>query len=190
MYLYAGVYATVAMAGMALLQYLVATGAIKIEGIGIGSPYAQAFALGLSARALLHIRIFTVTVGTQNIPIGIETLVQLFEPYFARNLILEHFDRLERYIAAREPKKKALSEAKHLGDVKALIKKHLPHVIPQNERAAFEKDIDGAQSVREAMAKYPCLWEGACLRAFSQRHANCLTRNMAGCIIRSVHKAF
>jgi hypothetical protein len=45
----------------------------KLVGLAVGNPWGQAIILGLAVKALLHIRIATVS----GFPIGTETVVQL-----------------------------------------------------------------------------------------------------------------
>src|SRR6267143_1157201 len=77
---YATVYGLISFLVMLLLKSLVEGQYVKLEGFAISNTMVQAFVIGVSTKALLHMRLFQVTTGSQNFPVGIETLIYLFEP--------------------------------------------------------------------------------------------------------------
>ena len=152
LYLYAAVYGAAAFAATLLLDSLVASKAIKMEGFGLASPWVRAFYLGMTIKAILNINFFNVTVGTQSMPVGPSTLVQLYEPIILRNITFREFTEVRRYVTP------AANRHPNVAAVKQQIKDNVPATLPANERGAFENDIDKAQSVTVAM-------EGSLLRA-------------------------
>ena len=98
LYLYALTYGAVAFGIMLGLGALVTAGTVKLEGLGLSSPWVQAIAVGLTTKAFLHINLFNVTVGSQPMPVGLETLVQLFEPALLRTILLDEFNAVRNYI--------------------------------------------------------------------------------------------
>jgi hypothetical protein len=127
---------------------LVASEAIHVQGLGLTSPWVRAVVIGLSVKAILHINLFNVTVGAQSRPIGIESLVQLFEPAMLRNILLREFLEARNYVtpyAASNP---------NLVAVKQQIKANVPASLEQLEKAAFENDVDKAESVPLAMEHF------------------------------------
>ena len=75
LYIYAVIYGVIGFAVMLGLNYLVSQKAVTLEGLGLSNPWWQAVAIGLSVKAFLHLRIFSVGVGAQTFPIGTETIV-------------------------------------------------------------------------------------------------------------------
>lgn len=148
LYAYALIYGFISGVVMLGLDYLVAQGTVKLEGLGLSSPYVRAVAVGLTAKALLHVRLFSVAVGSQTFPIGIETFVQPFEPWLLRLIELEHFDSASKLVAPRAAK------YADLNDVEARIRAELPLRLPPAERSAFLADLDRASTVSEAMQLY------------------------------------
>src|ERR1700675_1692923 len=64
LYVYALVYGVAGFAIMLLLPLL----SIKLEGPLIGNRWVEAVAIGLSTKAFLHIRLFTISTGAQSLP--------------------------------------------------------------------------------------------------------------------------
>jgi hypothetical protein len=103
-YAYAIIYGVIAFCVMLGLGALVKSGTVKLEGLGLSSPWVQAVVIGVAFKAFLHIRLFSVSLGAESFPVGVETLVQLFEPWLQRTIELDHFNSLRNYIAPRAQK--------------------------------------------------------------------------------------
>jgi hypothetical protein len=86
---YGLIYAVVAFVVRLVLGSLIDTGALKLQGVGVANPWVQSVAIGLSIKAVLHIRLFTVGAGATSFPVGIETVVQLFEPWLLETVDLD-----------------------------------------------------------------------------------------------------
>ena len=127
------------------LGALVTAGTVKLEGLGLSSPWVQAIAVGLTTKAFLHINLFNVTVGSQPMPVGLETLVQLFEPALLRTILLDEFNAVRNYI---QPYADKYSD---LGADKVKIAQNIPPTLPPQERAAFDSDLDKTNAVIDAM---------------------------------------
>lgn len=143
----------------------VATDAKKAEGAekekaagdepnkpGDGPTWLAAIMLGLSAKALLHIRFFSVpTSGTQQtFPVGTETVVQIFEPWLMRTIAIDEFNAVSSYLQTKAIK------YPDLDSVKARIRENLPGPasFPEPERTALELDVDRSSNVRSALEIY------------------------------------
>lgn len=148
LYTYSTIYGLIGLGVLMGLGALVEANKVRVEGLGLSSPWVQAIAIGLTVKAILHIRLFAVSVGQQSLPIGVETLVQLFEPWLLRGIEIDHFNAVRTYIDPRA--------ANHpdLNDVKTLITQNLPSGFADQERAAFEHDVNEAETVPEAMELY------------------------------------
>jgi hypothetical protein len=128
---------------------------IKVQGWAENSPWSLPIAIGLSTKALLHISLFNVSVGSQSFPVGTESLVRLFEPWLLRAILLDEHSAVEELINPRANK------YPDLASVKTKIKNHIPQRLPKDESKAFEVDIDQSTSVAAAMELY--------LRAFGRK---------------------
>ena len=142
---YALAYGVIALLVTLLLETLTASGAIQLEGFGLSSPWIRAIAVGITVKAFLHLRLFNVSVGSQSVPVGLETLVQFFEPALLRTILLDEFTAVRAYVAARAHGYPSLDA------VKARAKEEIPPTLPNQERAAFSNDIDRATSVVQVM---------------------------------------
>lgn len=145
LYLYALTYGAVAFGIMLGLRALVTAETVKLEGLGLSLPWVQAIAVGLTTKAFLHINLFNVTVGSQPMPVGLETLVQLFEPALLRTILLDEFNAVRNYAQPHADKHS------NLPDDKGKIKRNIPSTLPAQERAAFESDLDKTDTVIDAM---------------------------------------
>jgi hypothetical protein len=148
LYAYAAAYGVIALVVALLLEQLTASGAIQLEGFGLSSPWIRALAVGLTVKAFLHLRLFNVSVGSQSVPVGLETLVQLFEPALLRTILLDEFTAVRAFATARA------REYPSLDVVKARAKSEIPSTLPSQERAAFANDIDRATGVVEVMEHF------------------------------------
>lgn len=148
LYVYALIYGVIGCGVMLVLDLFIKAGSIKLEGFGLSNPWVQSVAVGLSIKAFLHIRLFSVGVGSQSFPVGIETIVQLFEPWLLRTIELDHFNAGRNFIGSRANK------YSDLDDVKRRIKDNLPRTFSEQERTAFQADVDRATTVVETMELY------------------------------------
>ena len=145
LYTYVLAYGALALVVMLLLETLTESKVIQLEGFGLSSPWIRAIAIGIAVKAFLHIRLFNVSVGSQSVPVGLETLVQFFEPALLRTILLDEFTAVRAYVGARARGYPSLEA------VKARAKEEIPPTLPNQERAAFSNDIDRATSVVQVM---------------------------------------
>ena len=148
LYTYALVYGFLSLLIMFLWDALV-----KVDAVALASPlstgrWAQSIAVGFSTKALLHIRLFTVSTGSQSVPVGIESFVNLFEPALLQNIDLHEFYKVREFLQPRSEKYKDLDV------VKAKILSDLPQSFDGAERTSFATDIEKALSVIAAMEVY------------------------------------
>lgn len=144
-YVYALIYALIAFGVMLLVDTLTENGLIKLEGLGLSNIWVRAIVVGVSVKAFLHIRLFNVTVGSSNVPIGVETLVLVFEPWLLDQLTLDHYNLKAELIGERVKKYPDLTI------VRAKINGNLPSEWPKEKKVALSSDVDKAASVEEAM---------------------------------------
>ena len=147
LYFYALIYGLISFGVMVCFDQLVLANKIKLEGVG-SNPWLQATAIGMSTKALLHIRFFSVTAGAQSFPLGTETIVQLFEPWLLDQIMLAEFNAVRALIQPRATK------YSNLVDVKARITGNLPSTFSGQERTAFEVDVNKQTLIVGAMEMY------------------------------------
>lgn len=147
-YIYSIVYGFIAFFIMLGLDSLVKEGVLKLEGLGLSYPVVQALAVGLTIKAFLHIRLFNIVSGAQSFPVGIESIVQLFEPWLIRTTELYHFNASANYITLHSRSHSDLEK------VKKTIKDNLPPTLTSQEKTAFQADIDRVTNVFDAMILY------------------------------------
>lgn len=148
-YVYSIIYGAIAFGVTIGIDSLIASDVVTLEGIGLSNLWIRAVAIGLTVKAFLHIRLFTVGIsGRDQFPIGVETIVLLFEPWLLRDIEIDHFNTMRAYIQPR------LAKYNDLQNVKQLITDNVPTSLPAEERKAFITDINEKTSIVEAMEKF------------------------------------
>lgn len=80
---------------------------------------------------------------------GIETLVQMFEPWLLRPILLDEHSAVQKFLAG------PLTKYTDLVNVKAIIEENIPSTIPHEEKETTLSDLDKKQkTTRDAMAMY------------------------------------
>lgn len=149
-WVYCFVYGLIAFAVLLGFNALVAKGFIKADGLGLQTPWIRAVAVGIAVKALLHIRLFTVTSGSQPFPVGVETLVQVFEPWLLDRIAQDEDDKKRIYVDAKRAKHPDETETQ----IKTKLKANIRRSLPKDERVAIALDIDMTASAEEAMIVY------------------------------------
>jgi hypothetical protein len=144
LYAFVSIYGGIAFVTTFLLPQL------KIEITGVGrNDWVNAVIVGVSIKAILHIRLFNVTTGAgSEFPVGFETILQLFEPWLLRTIDLDHFRHLRRYIDARA------AGYVDVAVVRARIAENIPPGFSPAERAALTADAARLATVNELMELY------------------------------------
>ena len=154
-YIYIGIYGVIAAFITIFMDYLVASKAITLEGPMIGNGWAQAVAIGIAVKAFLHIRLFNVNTGTQSFPVGLETIVLLFEPWLLRQILLCHWRATNAFI---KPKAINISvpndQTTKLDVVKAKVLNGIPKSFSDIEKMSFKDDVNKAETVVDVMEMY------------------------------------
>jgi hypothetical protein len=146
-YAYILIYGLLGATALALLPLL--GDKVTTEGIAISNPWVKAAVIGFSVKAFLHIRIFAVSTGPgQSFPVGLESFVQLFEPWMLRTLELDHYSEQSSFIAPRAAK------FANVADARTQAKNNPPPGLSSPERAVFDADIDQAPNAAQVIAAY------------------------------------
>lgn len=148
LYAHAAIYGLIAFGVTLGLSALTDSGVVRLEGLGLGDPWVQSLAAGLTVKAFLHIRLFSATVGSQSFPIGVESLVQLFEPWLLASIATDEFNGVREFL---EPRAQRYPD---LNDVRQRIHDNLPRLLTEQERAAFLRDVEAASRTTDAMELY------------------------------------
>jgi hypothetical protein len=110
-YGYVFIYGALGAAALVLLPLVGSE--VTMTGVGLENPWVKALLVGFSVKAVLHIRIFMVSTGpNQSFPVGLETFVQLFEPWMLTSLDLDHFSAQQAFIKPRAAKQVDLAATK------------------------------------------------------------------------------
>jgi hypothetical protein len=151
LYLYAGIYG--AFGGITNLLYPRIAGgappAVGAAAIALGDPWVRAALIGLMIKAFLHVRIFEVATGPgKSVPVGIETITQLFEPWLLKNIGLEHWIALSGFLTPAAAKYAGLEQTR----AQALAA--IPATFDASERAAMTDDLKAATRVFDLLQIY------------------------------------
>src|SRR5271167_1257446 len=85
LYFYGAIYGLLAAGAYLLLPVI--SDQVKLTGIAVGNPWVRAVAVGFTIKAFLHVRLFDVNMGPgRSFPLGVESLVQVFEPWLLRKI--------------------------------------------------------------------------------------------------------
>jgi hypothetical protein len=146
-YAYVLIYGLLGAVGLALLPLL--GDKVTTEGIALSNPWVTAALIGFSVKAILHIRIFAVSTGPgQSFPVGLESFVQLFEPWMLRTVELDHFSEQSAFIAPRAARFATVADARTQATANP------PPGLSTPERAVFDADIGQAANQGQVIAAY------------------------------------
>jgi hypothetical protein len=106
--------------------------------------------LGLSAKALMHIRLFSIPSGgsEEAMPFGTESIARLFEPWLLQEIALDEFNVVRAFLAPIEAKYTDLAA------VKAKLVANIPPTLDPTARAALITDIQSSADVESALELY------------------------------------
>jgi hypothetical protein len=162
LWVYAALYGAIACGFTLGYEPLARAGVFRIEIAGAREAPAEdyhpswliAVLIGLSTRALLHIRIFSVpSAGSKDtFPVGTETLILLFEPWLLESVALTDYNAVAEYLGRKT------AHYPDLDAVKVRIREGLPApsspLLPDVVRKALLDDIKSAKTVEIALETY------------------------------------
>ena len=142
LYAYGFIYGLIAALVYALLPQVT-------DSIGISNPWLKALAVGFAIKALLHIRLFSVPTGPEkSFPVGIESAVQLFEPWLLKSIDLDEYGRERAFIEGRVAKYADLEASRK----RAL--ENIPGGFEKDEKAAMQADLQQVASAKDVLGTY------------------------------------
>jgi hypothetical protein len=144
---------------------IVSTDIFHLKTLGFSDPWLQAIAVGVSVKSFLHIRIFSIPISNEltnsnqepkSFPIGLETLIQIFEPWLLRAINTDEFNAREEFLAPY------LVKYTNPNEVHKKIKMGIPRNWTKVERAVLELNLeasaeatdDPSEKVKDAMDSY------------------------------------
>lgn len=145
-YFYCAIYGLCAVAAFLFVQL---TGAMITAGeVTFNSPWLRAVLAGVATRAFLQLNFFTVNSGASSLPIGPQTLVQIFEPALRRQISIDEFNLVRAFVQPRSRLYPDLDQAR------LRVQQNIPHALPSQEKEAFKSDLDKAQDALEIMESF------------------------------------
>lgn len=150
LYLYCGIYGFFALFGFLFFDRLMSSGTLRIDGFGLESSWGRAIFVGLFTKAIMQLNLYTITSGTSSMPIGLQTIVQIFEPYLLRQILLDEFNAVRQLVRPIASKAKY----KDINQVRDKIRQNIPETLSPQERVAFLNEIDKDLQVHEAMERF------------------------------------
>jgi hypothetical protein len=146
-YAYIVIYGVLGAIALALVPLL--DGQVTVEGFGSHNPWIKAALIGFSVKAVLHIRVFSVSTGPgQSFPVGLETFVLLFEPWMLRTIELDHYNEQDEFIQPRARR------CHGVATTRTRAKNNPPPSLSDAEKVAFKADIDQAAKPVQVIAAY------------------------------------
>jgi len=147
-YIYSLIYGAISSMVMLYVMYTSNIEIIKFGEVEVSNIWIYSMLVGLTTKALLHVRICSVPFGSVSIPIGTEMIVQLFEPWLLKEIELDEFNATRKHVD------KSKNDSTNLNDVKQKITDNLPTSISKIDKIAFLLDLDEQQTVSESMDIY------------------------------------
>lgn len=148
LYIYSLIYGAISFMFMLYVVFISNTEIIKFGEVEVSNIWIYSMIVGLTTKALLHVRICHVPFGSVSIPLGTEMIVLLFEPWLLKEIELDEFN------ATRKRVDKSKNNSTDLNDVKQKITNNLPTSISKIDKIVFLLDLDEQQTVSESMELY------------------------------------
>jgi len=145
LYCYSLVYAVAAAAVMALYETLVPHDGPH-SPLGANLWY-RAIAVGLFTKSFLHLKFFSFPFKSESVPVGIETITNIFIPWFITEIDLGVENRRVDFFGSR-------IDGVSFEDAKQRISNSIPDYLDQRDRDGFLTSIEKAGSAKRAATLY------------------------------------
>ncbi len=161
LYVYMAVYGAFGFLLMWIIDYLVAKKTVSFDDMALDSVWVKAVLVGMSAKALMNITLFNVPSGAGTVPIGMSTLVHLFEPFLLSELDLQVWNDVRTFLTPHARKYPQLEE------VKAIMDRNIPPTLSAERRAALRAELGARDSVEGALETFLyAVGRGTFIRSF------------------------
>ena len=148
LYIYSLIYGAISFVLMLCMMFLFDTEIIKLGEVGVYNIWILAILVGMTTKAFLHVRFFSATIGSASIPVGIETAVLLFEPWFLNEIKLDEFFTIRGHID------KCNNHFTDLDEIKQKIENNMPIDMSSGDRAIFLLGLENLRTISESMELY------------------------------------
>ncbi len=105
---------------------------------------------GISIKSLLNISFYNVRMDGKSFPIGLATLVRIFEPQLKKSIETDHYIAFDTFLTHAEAKTVHLS----LMDIHNVIRNQILTRFEASEVSAFLLDLASRRTVRESYIFY------------------------------------
>ncbi|HET7435363.1 MAG TPA: hypothetical protein VFN10_11710 [Thermoanaerobaculia bacterium] len=142
------IYGVIAGLVMCALQVVYGATSLAFRGGYVIPVYLAAILLGLALKMVLDLKLTSAQIGSEQIPIGLKTLVLAFESPLIASMRWAEFNGVQRYIGR--------FAARHtdVAKVKELIRANVPAKLEANVTDAFLTRLERADSTPKAIALY------------------------------------
>ena len=162
LHIYGSIYGVLSFFIVLGLDELIKSGNLQIEGLGLSNIWWKACLIGISAKGFLKIRLFSVKTGSDSFPVGIDSIVQIFEPWLLRRIDIEEFNEVRdflenrvREVVGNNPGSNDILRNLDLNRVKDSMRQIMPsRLMDQEKTKTFNIDLDKAEDVANAMELY------------------------------------
>lgn len=147
---YGIIYGLFALIIVLILDTLTQSGSITIKGLGLSNIWWKAIIVGISTKGFLKIKLFTVNVGSNPFPIGIDSLVQIFEPWLLETIRLNEYNEVRKFLEDKVNQYRNLN----IDDVKKKMVNNIPRTLKAKDKKVFKLDLSEMEEIIEAMELY------------------------------------
>lgn len=139
-YAYVLPYAVLSTCAFALIDHFEAQ---KIIDLGpLNHDLAQAITLGIVTKSLVNLKLFSVRLGAETLPVGPDILFKIYEPWLLGSIELEMDNRIISF---------ATATAKPLPTPEAIdkFKQNIPPSYPPDLKGALQVDVEAMDTVHD-----------------------------------------
>ncbi len=152
LYIYCLIYGIIGFVVTLGLDALIDANLLEISGLGTDNPWVRSIAIGISSKAFLNLELFSFSStgsGTTS-PVGLKSLVAIFEPWLMESIELYEHSNMRELVGERaETIKISLSEAQDRA-----IRDLPERILDKKVVTALKVDIQQKGSIEEVMELY------------------------------------
>lgn len=149
LHIYGTIYGIFSFIIFILLDELIQSQNLKIAGLSLSNIWVKAFLIGVSAKGLMKIRLWTINLDSTSFPVGMDSIVQLFEPWLLQEIELKEYNAVKRYL------RNYTERWNDLDEVKNKVNNNIPlRSLSDVEKKTFKIDVDEAKSIPDVMELY------------------------------------
>lgn len=150
LHIYGIIYGIFALVIVLVWDSLVKSGSLKISGLGLSNFWWKSILIGISTKGFLKIRLWNVNVGANPFPVGIDSLVQLFEPWLLEEIGLSEFQEVRQFLQSKIDRYQNVP----LETLKKKMEDNIPKTLKEQDKKVFKLDLSEAKNPIDAMEIY------------------------------------